>query len=134
VRPRFLGLADVFLIHADRIARYGGMPGVRDVSLLQSALGAPTATFAGALLHESVPQIAAAYLFHIARNHPFLDGNKRTALAAAIVFLELNGWVLEAEPDELTTTVLGVADGTISKPALGVFFEAHTRPRRRRRR
>jgi death-on-curing protein len=134
VKPRFLTLEDVLFLHEDRIARYGGTLGVRDIGLLQSALGMPSATFSGALLHESLPHMAAAYLFHIAKNHPFLDGNKRTALAAAIAFLEINGWSLEADPDELIETVLGVAAGTISKSALAVFFEEHARQRRRRSR
>jgi death-on-curing protein len=75
--------------------------------------------------------MAAAHLFHIAKNHPFLDGNKRTALAAAIAFLGLNRWVLDADPDEVADVVLAVADGRASKSALTVFFEGHTRPRRR---
>ena len=134
MKLRFLTLEDVLFLHEDRIARYGGMRGVRDIGLLQSALGMPSATFSGALLHESMPHMAAAYLFHIAKNHPFLDGNKRTALAAAIAFLGVNGWSLDADPDELIETVLGMAAGTISKPALAVFFEEHARPRRRRSR
>jgi death-on-curing protein len=134
VTPRFLTLEDVLLLHDDRIARYGGTLGVRDIGLLQSALGMPAATFSGALLHESVPHMAAAYLFHIAKNHPFLDGNKRTALAAAIAFLGLNGWLLDADPDELIETVLGVVAGTISKSALAVFFEEHAHQKRRRSR
>lgn len=132
--PRFLTLEDLLLLHEDRIARYGGTLGVRDIGLLQSALGMPTATFSGALLHESVPHMAAAYLFHVAKNHPFLDGNERTALAAAIAFLALNGWSLDADPDELIETVLGVVAGTISKSALAVFFEKHARQKRRRSR
>ena len=76
--------------------------------------------------------MAAAYLFHIAKNHSFLDGNKRTALAAAIAFLGVNGRSLDADPDALIETVLGVAAGTISKSALAVFFEEHARQTRRR--
>ena len=134
MKPRFLTLEDVLFLHEDRIARYGGTRGVRDIELLQSALGMPSATFSGALLHESMPHMAAAYLFHIAKNHPFLDGYKRTALAAAIAFLEINAWSLDADPDELIETVLGVAAGTISKSALAVFFEEHAHQRRRRSR
>ena len=129
--PRFLTLEDVLLLHEDRIARYGGTLGVRDIGLLQSALGMPAATFAGAFLHESVPHMAAAYLFHIAKNHPFLDGNKRTALAAAIALLGLNGWSLDVDSDELIETVLGVGASTVSKSALAVFFEEHARQKRR---
>jgi len=132
VKPRFLTLEDVLFLHDDRIARYGGTLGIRDVGLLQSALGMPSATFSGALLHEGMPHMAAAYLFHIAKNHSFLDGNKRTALAAAIAFLGVNGRSLDADPDALIETVLGVAAGTISKSALAVFFEEHARQTRRR--
>ena len=131
--PRFLTLEDVLFLHDDRIARYGGTLGVRDIGLLQSALGMPSATFSGALLHESMPHMAAAYLFHIAKNHPFLDGNRWTALATAIAFLGVNGWLLDADPEELIETVLGAA-GTISKSALAVFFEEHARRKRRRSR
>jgi death-on-curing protein len=132
VTPRFLTLEDVLFLHQDQIERYGGMAGLRDLGLLDSALATPAATFAGSHLHESLPHMAAAYVFHIAKNHPFLDGNKRTALAAAIAFLGLNGWILDADPDELAAVVLAVADGTASKSALTVFFEGHARPRRRR--
>ena len=132
MKPRFLTLEDVLFLHDDRIARYGGTLGIRDVGLLQSALGMPSATFSGALLHEGMPHMAAAYLFHIAKNHSFLDGNKRTALAAAIAFLGVNGRSLDADPDALIETVLGVAAGTISKSALAVFFEEHARQTRRR--
>ena len=132
--PRFLTLEDVLFLHDDRIARYGGTLGVRDIGLLQSALGMPSATFSGALLHESMPHMAAAYLFHIAKNHPFLDGNRWTALATAIAFLGVNGWLLDADPEELIETVLGVAAEKISKSALAVFFEEHARRKRRRSR
>ena len=129
---RFLTLEDVFFLHRDQITRYGGTHGLRDLGLLESALATPAATFGGDYLHEGLPQMAAAYVFHIAKNHPFLDGNKRTALAAAIAFLGLNGWSLHADPDELADAVLGVAGGTVSKAALAVFFEGHARPSRRR--
>jgi death-on-curing protein len=75
--------------------------------------------------------MAAAYLFHVVKNHPFVDGNKRAGLAAEIAFLELNGHRLDADPDELADTVIGVADGTLSKAQLTVFFETRVRQRRR---
>lgn len=126
--PAFLTLDEVLALHADQIARYGGAPGIRDVALLESALGAPQATFAGALLHGSVEEIAAAYLFHLVKNHPFVDGNKRTGLAVAIAFLGLNDLWLEADEDALVELVVGVADGTLGKPEAAVFFRAHARP------
>lgn len=128
--PRLLTLDEVLFIHADQIGRYGGSHGIRDVGLLGSALGTPGATFGGAYLHTTLAEMAAAYLFHIARNHPFLDGNKRTALATALVFLELNGYQLEADEDELTELVMGVAAGRIGKSQVAVFIGAHSFPNR----
>lgn len=93
--------------------------------LLASALGMPQASFNGAFLHTSIAEMAAAYLFHLAQNHPFVDGNKRTALAAALAFLWLNEWRLNAGDDELTELVIGVASGRVSKADAAVFIQAH---------
>jgi death-on-curing protein len=82
--PAFLTLDEVLALHADQVARYGGAAGVRELALLQSALASPRARSLDAkLLHATVPEQAAAYLFHLAQNHPFVDGNKRAALAAS---------------------------------------------------
>lgn len=124
----FLGLEDVLALHASRIERYGGTRGVRNLGLLESALATPAATFGGAFLHPTLPEMAAAYLFHLVKNHPFLDGNKRTGLAAMLVFLGLNGLDLVAEEDHLADVVLGVAAGTTSKAEVAVFIESHTVP------
>ena len=78
-------------IHAEVLAAHGGRPGIRDRALLESAVAAPQASFEGAALLNDPVEIAAAYLFYLCRNHPFVDGNKRTGLAAALVFLDLNG-------------------------------------------
>ena len=126
--PAFLTLDEVLALHADQIERYGGAPGVRDVALLESALASPRATFAGKHLHATLPEMAGAYLFHLARNHPFVDGNKRTALAAAIAFLGLNGLWLEADPDELVETVLGVARGDVTKAGVAEYVRARLVP------
>lgn len=93
----FLDVADVMAFHATQLARYGGLEGVRDAGLLASAVAMPRATFDGEFLHDGVFSMAAAYAFHIAENQPFVDGNKRAALMAALVFLELNG-VAVADP------------------------------------
>ena len=85
----------------------------------------PRAGFGGEYLHQGVPAMAAAYLFHLCKNHPFVDGNKRTALAAAEVFLQLNNHRLTATNARLARVTLGVAEGTISKRELTVFFEQH---------
>jgi len=100
---------------------------VRDMGLLSSALAMPEASFGGVYLHTSLAEMAAAYLFHVARNHPFLDGNKRTALAAALAFLWLNGRRLEAGEDELTQLVTGTAAGHVGKADVAVFINAHLR-------
>ena len=78
MNPIFLSLAEVLEIHRDQIERYGGDPGIRDLDLLQSALAIPAAGFGGQYLHNDLYEMAAAYLFHITQNHPFVDGNKRT--------------------------------------------------------
>ena len=88
---RHLTAAAVRAIHAEVIASDGGSEGMRDEGLLESAVAAPQATFGGAPLMHDAGEIAAAYLFFLCRNHPFVDGNKRTALAACLVFLEVNG-------------------------------------------
>lgn len=128
--PVFLTLDEVLLIHADQIARYGGRHGVRDQGLLSSALAMPEASFGGMPFHASLAEMAAAYLFHLAKNHPFVDGNKRTALASALAFLWLNGQALEADDDDLTEMVMGLAAGRLGKPEAAVFIRARLRPLR----
>lgn len=123
--PRFLTLDDVLAIHADQIRRYRGRPGLRDLGLLQSALAMPETTFGDEFLHPSVFEMAAAYLFHVARNHPFADGNKRTALMTALVFLGLNRQRLRADPDALYALVDGVAAGNVDKSEVSVFLRRH---------
>ena len=126
--PVFLTLDEVLAIHEDQIRRYGGSPGVRDVCLLDSALSMPQASFDGDYLHTSLAEMAAAYLFHVARNHPFVDGNKRTALATALAFIWLNDRRLDATEDELTDLVIGIASGRVGKAEAAVFIGAHLVP------
>jgi death-on-curing protein len=128
--PSFLTLDEVLALHADQIARYGGSPGLRDLPLLESALAAPEATFHGEYLHGSLPEMASAYLFHLVRNHPFVDGNKRVGLAAAIAFMGLNGLWLEAEPDAVADLVVRAANGSASKSELAEFIREHAVPYR----
>ncbi len=125
--PTFLALDEVLALHRDQIRRYGGTPGIRDEGLLASALGTVTATFGGQFLHQSLHEMAAAYLFHIAQNHPFLDGNKRVALAAALTFLWMNDVRIEAEDADLLELVLGVAEGRVSKSEIAVFLQGHAK-------
>ena len=128
----FLTLDEVLALHADQIERYGGQPGIRDLGLLESALAMPRAAFGGQRLHESLPEMAAAYLFHLVRGHPFLDGNKRVGLMAMLAFLGLNSLRLDAQEQELVDLVVGVATGRVSKAEVAVFVQRHARGRGRR--
>jgi death-on-curing protein len=89
--PLHLTAAAVEAIHAEVLAAHGGSPGLRDRALMESAVAAPQATYGGKALLNDTVEIAAGYLFYLCSNHPFVDGNKRTALAACLVFLEANG-------------------------------------------
>jgi len=103
-----LTVAIVREIHAQAIAQFGGSDGVRDLALLESAVAAPQAGYGGKSVYADVDEVAAAYLFYLCRNHPFIDGNKRTALGACVVFLRLNGIepkVDGAKWEELTLAV-----------------------------
>ncbi len=120
-------LDEVLALHADQVDRYGGALGIRDLALLESAIAAPTASYQEEFLHGSLYEMAAAYLFHLIKNHPFVDGNKRVALISTIVFLGFNDLLLTAEPDELTSLVIGVADGSVSKAEIAVFLKSNTR-------
>jgi death-on-curing protein len=123
----FLHLDDVIAIHRDQIQRYGGEMGIRDVGLLESALAQPQAAFEGELLHPDLVAMAAAYLFHVVKNHLFLDGNKRTGAVAAIVFLALNGVDLEADEPGLEAVTLAVARGEAEKEQVAEFFRRISR-------
>jgi death-on-curing protein len=102
-------------IHAEAIARFGGAGGVREIALLESAVSAPQASFGGKSPYGDLVEVAAAYLYYLCKNHPFVDGNKRTALGACIVFLRLNG--IEPKPDgpEWEELVLGIASGILDR-------------------
>ncbi len=113
--PEFLDVEDVLELHALQLSRYGGADGVRDRGLLESALAQPQATFDGVFVHDGVFAMAAAYLFHIVKNHPFVDGNKRTGLLATLVFLDLNGISIGHGSPGLYDLTLGVAEGRVDK-------------------
>jgi len=123
--PTFLTLDEVLAIHAHQIERYGGSRGLRDRALLESALAMPAATFGSETLHPSLHEQAAAYLFHLVKNHPFVDGNKRVGLACCLVYLRLNGTSIRASDDELVGVVVGVAEGGLSKADIAVFLREH---------
>ena len=123
--PSFLSVEIVLQIHARVVEEFGGDPGVRDRGLLGSAVAMPQSTFAGEFLHASLAEKAAAYHYHLCSNHPFLDGNKRVAVATAEVFLLSNGSELTASDDELEEMTLGVARGQLSKELVIAFFKQH---------
>ncbi len=124
--PAFLKLDDVLEIHVDQIERYGGSLGIRDMGLLQSALAMPEAGSGGEYFHADLFEMAAAYLFHIASNHPFVDGNKRVAAMASFTFLKLNGLTMEATSlGAFEKIVLAVASGKAKKTAATAFFREH---------
>lgn len=125
--PEFLEVADILDIHQILLEQFGGMPGVRDQGLLESALSQPQATFFGELLHLTIHEQAAAYLYHIAKNHPFLDGNKRTAYGAMEAFLRLNGYNLDISDEEAYNMVMQVAQSEMTKEALSSLLEEHIR-------
>jgi death-on-curing protein len=116
--PEFLDLEEILEIHDLQLAAFGGLEGVRDRGLLESALEQPRATAFGQFLHGDLFEMAAAYLFHIVKNHAFLDGNKRTALLSALVFLDINGISIDREDDRLYEMTLAAAEGRIDKPSI----------------
>ena len=121
----FLNLEDVLSLHADQVALYGGDYGVRDMGLLESAVAQPQATFGGEFLHKDLFEMAAAYLFHVVQNHPFLDGNKRTGAVAALVFLDLNGVEINAPKGSVYDLTMSVATGQAGKTQIAAFFRLH---------
>lgn len=108
-------------LHAEQLELHGGAPGLRDEGMLESALNRPLQKIQYA--NPDIFELAAAYLFGIVKNHPFIDGNKRTGYLAADVFLALNGWSVEAEQEEIISFVLAVASGEIDETGAAMFFK-----------
>ena len=102
-------------IHTEAIARFGGSDGVREMALLESAVAAPQASFGGKSPYADIAEVAAAYLYYVCKNHPFIDGNKRAALGACIVFLRLNGIEPKADGPEWEELTLAVAASEIDR-------------------
>lgn len=128
MEPAFLEFAEILLIHQDQLERYGGSPGIRDIGILQSATAMPRAGIADRYLHEDIFEMAAAYLYYIVRDHPFVDGNKRTGAVAAMIFLALNDIEVQIDEDGLEAMVRSVAKGTTSKADVAVFLRRGLRP------
>jgi len=113
-------------LHAEQLRLHGGASGVRDMGMLESALYRPLQKEAYG--DPDISDLAAAYLFGIVKNHPFVDGNKRTGLAAADLFLYFNGFSLEADPEDLIQFVTMVAAGDIDEAGAAAFFRDHIEP------
>jgi death-on-curing protein len=120
---RFISLPEVLMIYRDQIEHYGGRYGIRDLELLSSAQHAPESTFGNKYLYETIPRMAATYAFHICGNHALIDGNKRTALATALVFLDINGYEFTCTEDKVYETMMAVASRKMGKEELEDFFE-----------
>ena len=123
--PIWIDLEVVLAIHDEQLAEHGGQAGVRDRGLLESAMARPQNRFASG--EHSLPRLAASYTFGISRNHPFLDGNKRTSLVVAELLLELNGSELTATDAECVTTFLKLAAGDLTEEELADWIAAHSR-------
>lgn len=114
----FLTVEVVLALHQRQLDRFGGGAGLRDRGLLESAVAQPQASFDGTYAHEGLLAMAAAYLFHIVSNHPFVDGNKRAGLLAAQVFLDVNGIALEHDSEAFYNLTMAVAEGRLAKTAV----------------
>ena len=126
--PIFLSVEDVIFLHDEELARFGGAAGIRDLGLLASAVGTPQASFGGEFLHPDLFSVAAAYAFHIAQNQPFVDGNKRAGLLAALVFLDLNGTVIPASEPRLYQAMIDIAERTLDKAGLADLLRELAKP------
>ena len=125
LNPIFLTVAEVLEIHEDQISRYGGSAGIRDMNLLESAVQAPTATYAGKFLNADLYAMAAALLHSLVKNHAFVDGNKRVGTASALVFLSLNDVSIRQDDDALTDLVLAVATSRATREQVAEYFRTH---------
>jgi death-on-curing protein len=126
--PRFLTTDEVLELQEGQIELYGGSAGVRDAGLLDSALSMPKQSVFGQLAHTDLPSMAAAYLYHLVRNHAFVDGNKRIGALAADQFLYMNDLDLTLDEQQLVDTVLAVATGRMTKDELIELFRGNVRP------
>lgn len=124
---RFLNLEHLHQMHQHQLEVYGGSPGIRDLGAIESALAAVQASFGGEYLHPSLPDMAAAYLYHLCQNHGLVDGNKRVAATAAVYFLEWNGWEFTGNSNQLYEITMKVAASKADKPTVAQFFRKHSK-------
>ena len=124
----YLSLQQVLTLLEDLVGAFGGLSGIRDRGLLESALARPAMTFAGEDLYPDLAAKAAALMHSLVLNHPFVDGNKRSAVAAAELFLSINGQMVMASDKELELITLSAAEGKVEAEALGIWFRQRLRP------
>lgn len=126
---KFLKKEIILAFHQDQLDLYGGKPGIRDEMLLESALGQPQASFEGEYVHKDLFHMASAYGFHLCQNHPFYDGNKRTALIAMYTFLYVNAYQIKADKKSLFAIMMDLANGKVKKAELAEYLKKHSKKR-----
>ncbi|MGA2049326.1 MAG: type II toxin-antitoxin system death-on-curing family toxin [Terracidiphilus sp.] len=127
--PIWMEVADAVIMHDLQLAAHGGSSGVRDAGLLDSALARPRNIWAYGESLPSLSSLAAAYAFGVSANHPFVDGNKRTALVVSFAFLDVNGLEVTASQEEAFLTILGLAAGEVTEAQLALWFEENSAAR-----
>lgn len=125
---RFISLKSALYFHSEQIKEHGGSHGVRDMHLLNSALAQPEMGFGNEYLHKTIFDKAAAYGFHICQNHPFIDGNKRTAFLLMDIFLMANGYIITALKENKYSIMIDLASGKLSKTELAKWLGSNTTP------
>lgn len=126
--PIWMDATDATIIHEMQLAEHGGPSGIRDMGMLESALGRPRNLWAYSQTPVRLTRLAAAYAFGISSNHPFVDGNKRTAMVLSFAFLDTNGFALTATQEDAYRTILALAAGELSEQELADWFEQNTAP------
>ena len=121
-----LSLETVVSMHSELIAQSGGLDGVRDANMLDASVNSPFHTFSGEYLYPTIQAMAAHLAFSLIKNHPFLDGNKRTGILSMMVFLDINGLPVTCTDDELVTLGIGLADSSIAEPKLIDWIISHS--------
>ena len=123
----YLTLEQILLIHEEQIDRYGGSHGIRDITLLESAVFRPQTTFSGIDLYSSIFDKTAALIHSLLLNHAFVDGNKRTAIASALVFLDLNGYSFSVLQKALVTTALSIENKKWNLEKISLWLQKHSK-------
>jgi len=124
--PVWIGVLEALVLHDMQLVAFGGAPGVRDIGLLESALARPRNLRAYGTKRPSLARLAAAYAFGIIKNHPFVDGNKRTALVIAFAFLDVNGVTMNAGEEDACQVFMDLASGQMSEAELATWIDQNT--------